>query len=161
MLGMKGWKRAALFIGIMGLASCPARADTFELRSLRVDAIRFFDGGHDPLLTESGQEGRGLGAQLDLHMDVDVFRYFFWNSTVHSLADRRIFAGDEAGQFRLINLQMQFGLRLFSVLDIYYWHSSAHLLDTTYTAGHWPVQDGVGITLKIYESPAPPESLLP
>lgn len=146
----------AVVAAVLGFLGFPrsAAADGLELQSVRVDYIRFFDGAHDPLITQNGQKGRALGAQLDLHVDVDVLRYFFWNSTVHSLTDRRMHNGEEAGQFREVNLQMQFGLRLLSVLDVYYWHSSTHLLDATYTGGHFPVQDGLGLTLKLYQAPA-------
>jgi len=146
----------AVVAAVLGFLGFPrsAAAEAIELQSVRVDYIRFFDGAHDPLITQNGQENRGLGAQLDLHVDVDLFRYFFWNSTVHSLTDTRLEGGDGAGQFREVNLQMQFGLRLFSVLDLYYWHSSEHLLDAVYTGGHWPVQDGLGFTLKLYQAPS-------
>jgi hypothetical protein len=143
----------AAVLGVL-LISRAAAADVMELRSARVDYIHFFDGGHDPLITQNGQENRALGIQLDLHVDVDVLRYFFWNSTVHSVTDKRIYTGDAAGQFREVNLQMQFGLRVFPVLDVYYWHSSAHMLDNIYTGGHWPVQDGIGATLTIYQAPS-------
>lgn len=144
----------AAVLGLLLLPRAAAAADAIELQSVRVDLIRFFDGGHDPLITQNGQEGRALGDQLDLHVDVDMFRYFFWNSTVHSLTDKRLHGGDEAGQFREINLQMQLGIRVLPVLDFYYWHSSAHVLDSVYTGGHFPVQDGLGITFKIYEAPS-------
>lgn len=154
------WKRVALAVVLALLVSCPARAEVLELRSLRVDAIRFFDGGHDPLVTQNGQKGRALGEQLDLHVDVDVLRYFYWNSTVHSVTDRRIRDSDAAGQFRTVNLQMQFGVRLFPLLSVYYWHSSTHLLDSVYTGGHWPVQDGIGACLTIYSAPTGAKPLI-
>ncbi len=129
-----------------------ADADEFhliQLEEVRVDYMNFLPGGRDPLLSYNGLPNRAPGKELDVHIDSTIANYFYWNNMIHSTTD--VYTDTRKDdQFRVIGLNMELGVRLTSWLDVYYWHYSQHLLDTTYAYGGFPVLDAVGIHLYLY-----------
>lgn len=134
------------------LGHCDER-DGLELQEVSLHYKRFWDGGRDPLVTQNGLDGRAMDKELNLDINVDILRYFYWNNTVHSMTDRTIDGGN--GQFRVIGWNYKLGARIFPSFHIQYEHFSQHLLDTTYAHGGFPVQDSVGFVLYIYSSSSP------
>lgn len=123
-----------------------------QLDEVRVDYMSFFSKGRDPMITNNGLPDRELGKLLDMQISTTVLKYGYWRSLVHSYTDA-VMNSEGGSQFRSVGLNMELGIRLFSQLDIFYWHYSQHLLDTTSDKiGGFPVQDAVGIHLYLYSS---------
>jgi hypothetical protein len=140
-------------ICLLLLITPAALADEFkliELDELRVDYIDFFPSGRDPLITHNGLTNRELGKLLNVEIKTTLLKYGYWRSLVNSMTDAYSDTHRD-GQFRLVGLQMELGLRVAPFLDVYGWHHSQHLLDHPSTAiGGFPVQDGIGIRLYIF-----------
>lgn len=119
------------------------------LDELRVDYISFTQGGRDPLISDIGLPNREIGKLLDLNVNTTILNYFYWRSLIHSYSDAYSNT-HENGQFRVVGLNMELGLRLTHFLDVYGWHYSQHVLDTGPIRSGFPVQDGIGIHLYIY-----------
>ncbi len=115
-----------------------------KLRELSVDFFQYWPGGTNVLVTDNGMPDRHLDKDLDLTMKTDVFGFCFWNSRIHSTTDKD---SNGSGQFRLVGLELDFGFRPWSWLDVYLEkHHSQHEMDY---AGPWhfPVQDQIGFRL--------------
>ena len=123
-----------------------------ELREVSVDFKQFFDGANYPLITNNGL-GQALDKELNLNIKTDILNYFYWDSTIHSMTDKRLYS-DKAGQFRLIGLEFGFGLRVSSTLEVGYYHYSQHLLDAEFP-WHFPVVDAVQVKIYLYRDKAP------
>jgi hypothetical protein len=121
-----------------------------ELDEIRVDYMKFADGGRDPALTNGTD--RELGMLLDLNVHTTLFKYGYWRTLVHSYTTNYADT-HKPDQFKLIGLNMELGVRVTNWLDIYYSHYSQHLLDMPSEAiGGYPMNDGVGIHLYIYSN---------
>ena len=117
-----------------------------ELDELKVQYIDYFKGGRDPLIS---LPNRQLGKQLNLSFNSTLFDYFYWNSLIHSSTDE--IPDTSSGQFRVVGLEMQLGVRITNYFNLYLHHHSQHSLDTTLPFG-FPVQDGVGLEIIIFSN---------
>lgn len=128
----------------------------FELQEVYVTYRSFLPGGTEPMITQNpALPDRALGNELDLTVNINLFKYLYWNNTVHSLTDRQAGAPTDPGQFRMVGLEMGLGIdlmRLWEVLPVSvgYAHYSRHVLDAPYGLGHSPVEDSIEIKLHIY-----------
>lgn len=116
------------------------QAPAIELRSLAVHYQWFDSSNRIPDL-----DGFKAKEGLALSMETDLFWRFYWNSSIMSLTD--------AGQYRLVGLNMHLGARVTDSLSVEYEHFSKHLLDHGdggYPAGKFPVQDSVGVVWTLY-----------
>jgi hypothetical protein len=119
-----------------------------ELHDVAIEYRRFVDDGRDTLIYPHVHK-----EALNLSVDMDVLRYFYWDNTIHSLTDQ--------SQYRGIGLELSFGIRLNDSWAVQYHHYSQHVLDEPiHTLPRFPVEDSVGIVFKLYTSPNPRRSLL-
>ena len=148
-----------------GCANTRVKPESFqvvELREVSVDIIHALPGGTDPLITQNQNlTPRGIGNHLELLMDTSLFRYFYWDSRIHSTTDIVIDQDGttSAGQFREVGLEMRLGVQLFEGARLGYYHHSVHLLDTDYSGGHFPVEDGLEFKFTIFRSNTRPKSV--
>ena len=142
-----------VFFILLSLLSSISYAEEFhfvDLDEVSVKYISFFPGGRDPLITNNGLLDRELGKLLNLNIKTTIFKYGYWNSLVHSYTDAYSTTHFD-GQFRSVGLNMELGIRITPFLDVFAWHYSQHLLDTSsINVGGFPVQDGIGINLYLY-----------
>lgn len=146
--------------GTMLLSSDSRSSEWLELQKVDLTYRSFFPGGTDPLITENPSlPGRTLGKELDLEVNSNVFDYFYWNSTVHSMTDE-VFSSDglssNPGQFRMVGLEIGIGVDLRKVsselpVSIGYYHYSRHVLDATYGSGPFPREDALEVKVHIYD----------
>lgn len=134
-------------------------ADWLELQKVDLDYKSYYPGGVDPLITENPSlPGRTLGKALNLEVNTNIFDYFYWNSTIHSMTDE-VFNADGSsnpGQFRMVGLEMAVGIDLRTVygelpVSIGYYHYSRHVLDTDNGLGPFPREDALEIRIHIYD----------
>ena len=137
---------AALFFSYLLYEQPAPAAELIQLRELSITARQFLPGGSYPPITDNGLPDRQLDKELGLHMDVDVLRYGYWTSDIHSMTDR---TSTGRGQFRLVGLEFGAGIRLAPGLELGYWHYSAHELDGI-SPWHFPLQDAVQFKFYIY-----------
>lgn len=132
--------------------------EIFELRQVEVTYRSFFGGGYDPLITQNPyQPNRALGKELNLQVNTDLGYLLYWNNTIHSMTDHEV--GTNSGQFRMVGLEIQLGVDIRKIVpevpvSIGYYHYSRHLLDTEWGLGHWPVEDGIELKLRLYDHPS-------
>lgn len=120
----------------------------FELEEIRIDYMQFRPGSRDPLINQL--PNRELGNLLDLNITTSLFKYGYWKSLVHSYTDQ--YADSHSfGQYRVIGLNMEVGVRLTSFLDVFAWHYSQHTLDNVSYPGGFPVQDAYGIHIYLLD----------
>jgi len=132
----------------LALALCPFQAvasdwSAVQLHDAYVQYTRYFDGGRYPLITNAGNPEGRLGHELNLSLNLDIFKYGLWDSTVHSMTDQ--------SQFRLVGLESRLGARITPNVEINYYHYSQHSLDYSFPWG-FPVQDGVQLRLYFQKS---------
>ena len=122
-----------------------------ELEEASITLNQFLPGGSYPLITENGLSNRALDKELNLNLNMSVFKYGFWDNRIHSMTDSG--TNGDRGQFRLIGWNFKLGVHLGKRFDIYYEHFSQHLLDAQFKWGRFPVQDSIGIKLILYRRP--------
>lgn len=121
-----------------------------DLNEIKLTYIDYFPGGRDPIISNNGLPNREPGKLLDASITTDVLKYGYWRSLVHSETDSYVDTKKD-GQFRLVGLNMEIGVHVTPAIDVFYWHYSKHLLDTTSdNIGGFPVEDGVGINITIF-----------
>lgn len=131
----------------------PVRADWLEIDSATVTYRSFLPGGSDPLITQNPyQANKAMGKELNLDLNMDLFKYLYWNNTIHSMTDQPVNASD--GQFRMIGLEFGLGVDLRRVsrqlpFSFGYYHYSRHLLDTA-SPTHFPVLDAIEFKIYLY-----------
>lgn len=130
------------------LSATMALADyhLIDLQEVSVDAIQFFDGGNDPLITWNGLH-HNVDKQIDLNINLKVSEVLYWDNKIHSMTDSNPAGG---GQFRLIGWNFRFGVTLSEYLQVGYYHFSQHLLDYQLPGGAFPVLDGIEVRWKLY-----------
>lgn len=137
-----------------------SHADDFgflDLRELSVDAKSYYPGGHYPLITDNKiPGGRSLDKELNLSIKTDMLKYFYWDSTVHSMTDKTL--DGYHGQFRLIGLEFGVGLRISSSVEFGYYHYSEHLMDAS-LPWHFPVRDALQLKVFLYRTKGERDSL--
>jgi hypothetical protein len=114
-----------------------------ELKEVYVDYLSFFKGGRDPLITQNGLRDKHLDKELNLNLNMNLFKYGYFNSMIHSMTDKD---SADHGQFRLVGLKFETGIRLTNWIEVGYHHFSQHLLDYN-SPNAFPVQDAVQIRL--------------
>lgn len=132
------------------LAAQTSNADDFKLldvSELSVTYKNFLDGGRDPLITSNGLSGKEPGLGLELRFTVDVLKYLYVANQVHSMTDSGL--DGTGGQFRTVGWEYECGLRVAPFLNVFFYHHSQHLLDTTYQHDAYPVQDAFGFRLNL------------
>lgn len=155
---------AALICFLIGVA-CIAWAtladarefQLIELKELTVGYRDFLDGGYRPTLNGNGLENRTLGKEVNLFMNVDFGRYFFWNNRIHGASDE-VVGTQGKGQFRDVGWQFWLGFRPLKILTVEYEHHSQHMLDHA-SPDRFPVEDSVGIKIHIFRDSKPSETL--
>lgn len=137
------------------LIASPAQSwELIEAKRVDLTYIDFFEGGRDPLVTQNGLPGRGLGKRVSLNLDVDVATVFYFNNYVHGTTDKNLASG--GGQFRKVGWQSEIGVRISPQFEAFFTHHSQHVMDTPYLIGdRWPCEDGVGFRIKLLGSPKP------
>jgi hypothetical protein len=121
----------------------------FGLRDASVQYKHFTSPGRDPLFLQNSPPAR----ELNLNLNLTLLRYGFINNTVHSMMDEN--------QFRIIGWKYQLGVQLSQSLSVQYEHFSRHHLDREYKFDRFPVEDSLGITLRLYGNQQPREGVLP
>lgn len=149
----------AMILGFL-LATSLARAGDFQLlylNELSFDVKSYMDGGHYPTITDNGlYGGRLLDKELNLTVKTDIMRYFYWDSTIHSMTDRT--KDKQHGQFRTVGLEFGFGVRLSSSVEFGYYHFSEHMLDASFP-WHFPVRDAVQLKVYLYRAKGERETI--
>lgn len=129
--------------------------DLFQVREMNVIYRKFDSGGTDPLITQNPNvPNRALNEEIDLQVNTDLLKYFYWDNTIHSMTDQTLQGGQ--GQFRMIGLEWGLGVDLSRVwkalpVSIGHYHYSQHILDGTWGYGHFPVVDALEIKLQLYK----------
>jgi hypothetical protein len=145
----KLWARMALaaVIGYAALLALMPEADAFDiikLDSLSVEYRKIDKSARDPLFYNSTPK-----ESVDLVMNMDILRYFFWDNRVHSMTN--------SAKYEMVGWNPTLGLRLLETksgvgLEVLYEHYSKHLLDDVYPYQKFPVQDSIGFNLYIYRA---------
>jgi hypothetical protein len=114
-------------------------AQAVELRDLSIDYDDFHDGSRIAEMPGfKPKEG------LAVNVKIDLLGPIYWNNRVHAVTD--------PGQYRLIGLKFELGVRVFESLDIEYRHHSQHLIDAVGPT-KFPVEDSLGVHWTIYQAP--------
>ena len=153
---IKAYAIAFIALFLLFLLSGYVKADSMSIEELSVQYKHFLSGGSHPLITENGLSGKTLDKELNLTLNTNIFKYVYFNNFVHSMTDKNV--DGSQGQFRLIGWQYAIGAHLSSALDVGYYHFSQHLLDTTYSHGHFPVENAIELKLYLIR-PKPNEGL--
>jgi len=109
-----------------------------EIRDLSLE-YRIFQQGSILHELPGNFEPRG---ELNLDFELQVLGPIVWRNRVHSLIDQ--------SQFRLVGWNFALGLEITSWLEINWEHFSKHLLDAAYPDRHFPVQDSVGVRIRLF-----------
>ena len=121
-----------------------------ELEKLRIDYMWYKPGSRNPLITQNAyQPNRTMTSYLGADITTTVLKYGYVNTLVHSAVDGGL--DGSWGQYRLIGLQVELGVRLLPFLDLFMYHHSQHLLDTEYSYGRFPSEDAFGIHVNIFD----------
>jgi hypothetical protein len=128
-----------------------AKADNFpfQLQDVYLDYQHETTVGFDPVLQTLNDPNVTLNNHLDLHLDLDVFKYFYWNNKINTTSDQ--------SNFRVIGWEYALGVRLFPFLEAGYFHHSQHILDMP-DVQHFPLENAIQIKLIFYDK-NPKESL--
>lgn len=124
-------------------------ADQFEgitLREVSIDYRSYFPGGTDAILKTTNIPNQQLDKKLDLHVNMDVLEYLYWDNMISSTTDKYPNGG---GQFRVVGWNFRFGIRITNNIQLGYFHYSQHLLDVLGTQ-HFPVEDAIQFKITIY-----------
>ncbi len=90
---------------------------------------------------------------VELSLDTDVLRYFYFDSSVLGIQDE--------SQYRGISFTSHLGVRLFDWLRIEHEHNSQHVLDGQIaTLPRFPVYDSITAIFTIYRGRPPQRSSL-
>ena len=129
-----------------------AKADSYvELDEVSISYKHFFDGGHDPLITQNGLDAKSLDKEVSLVLNTDIFGYLYWKNTVVAMTDRG--TNGDRGQFRLVGLNYKVGVRVTRDFNVQVEHFSKHLLDAQYAYGHFPLQNSIGFVWYLHGAP--------
>jgi hypothetical protein len=135
-----------LAIGTL-LHGCSAYAavEPFKMQRTYINYKDILKNGHNPLMTG----GSVATKEINLHLDTDVFKYFYYNNMIWSLWDQH--------QVRWIGWNFKIGARVLPFLDLQYEHFSKHILDKEYPfrwpeGQRFPVEDSIGFNLYLYRA---------
>jgi hypothetical protein len=96
---------------------------------------------HDPVLLEL-PNNIGKDA-IALNMNLALLGPLYWDNQVHMI---NAYPGPSP---KWVGWLFETGLR-FQVLDVFYRHHSQHAMDGVGPLGRFPVQDALGVRVKIY-----------
>jgi len=138
---------------LLFLISASARAEVgspFELKELYLEHHKFNPGGRNPLINKNGL-GKTIDREVSLYFNLGVFKYAFFDNQIYSLVDRN-YDQTHSLQFRLIGWKADFGIHLFSFLDIGAHHFSKHQLDHNADnyLGKFPVEDSWFVRINFF-----------
>jgi hypothetical protein len=108
-----------------------------EARELSLTYRKFHDSSRHPLLYRTKPD-----SGIDLDVNMDIARYFFWDNKIHALMDQH--------QYRLVGWNFKVGLRVFQSLEVQYEHHSQHLLEDRYPYAPYPLEDSIGFKLILF-----------
>lgn len=157
---VRAWKLGLLWLvlvvlGLILYNSPIAEAgQVFDIKEVSVTYRSFFPGGTDPMITDNPyQPNKALDKELDLAVNMEVFQYFYWNNTIHSMTDKGL--DGSPGQFRMVGLETGLGIDFRSIWALIpasmgYYHYSRHELDTSAPV-HFPVLDAIELKLYLYQ----------
>lgn len=136
----------------------PDELHVLSLRTLSINAKDFAVNGRDPLVTSNGLQYRALGQEYDLGVEIDLLKYLYFNSIIHSATDRSVDPNTGAighGQFRVVGLEYGIGVDLRRLeanipVTFGYYHYSQHELDNTLSYGY-PVKDAIEFKVYLYQ----------
>lgn len=112
-----------------------------DLKELNVNYKRFVSDGRDPLIYPYVHK-----EAINLDVNMDLFNVFYW--------DNRILSVTDDAQYRGVGLNVKLGLRITQSLSLQYEHLSQHVLDDkVQRMDKFPVEDSIGLVLKIYQAP--------
>lgn len=111
-------------------------ADVLELQEVDV-TYKNYIYARDPLFFQGPPKDH-----LSLNVNTDVLKYMYWNTYVHGTSDD--------AQYRRVGLNMTLGARITSMFNVQYEHHSQHLLDSTYPHMKFPVEDSIGVKIKLF-----------
>lgn len=116
-----------------------AEVPVMHLRELALDYQNFIDEGRDLLLyPETHKES------LAVDMKIDLLGPLYWNNLIA--------ATTTDAQYRTVGLTSELGAHVFSRLDVFYRHTSIHLLDRAHSyLPKFPVYDAVGVRITLYK----------
>lgn len=118
-----------------------------ELNRAGFEYGRFINDGQDVLIYPRKHKD-----VINLKLDMDVLSFLYWNNTLMGMTD--------TGQFRAVSWEYQLGLRVSDMLSVQYKHRSQHILDAVQPyLPTFPLEDSVGVSLKVYSSPNPRRSI--
>lgn len=152
---------ALILINLLSSVSFAEDHHVIELQKLELNAVKYFPGGVDPLLTQNPNlPSRTLGYKFEIHIDTTLLSYLYWNSRVFSSTDQVINPDESTsgGQFRDVGLEFHLGVNITENLRFGYRHLSQHVLDANY-GNAFPREDGLEINLILFNNPNKPNSL--
>jgi hypothetical protein len=114
-------------------------APSIELNSLAIKWRSYLSPGRDALIYPHEHKDA-----IELSVDMDVLRYFYWDSRVYGITDN--------SQYRAVGLNAHIGLRFTDSFRAEYEHTSEHLLDDVHSfMPKFPVSDAFVILIDIYK----------
>ena len=142
---------AIIFFSVMLIHSGAAQASVapaIELNSLSLKWRSYLSPGRDALIFPHEHKDA-----LELGVDMDVLRYFYWDARVYGITDD--------AQYRAVGLNSHIGLRFSDTFRAEYEHTSEHILDDTHSyLPKFPVSDAFVIIIDIYKPRRERKSLL-
>lgn len=117
-----------------------------ELREASLSVRHFLPGAYDPLVNEIGVPNRELDKGIDLNLNSDFLKFFYFNNVVHTRTDRG--TDGSGGQFRTVGWNYHLGARVSPWLSVEYEHHSQHIMDAT--RSRVPLEDSLGFKLFLF-----------
>lgn len=147
--------KSLILAALLLLNPIAAKADALELEDINLQYKTFWDGGRDSDITDNGL-GHFMDKELNLQMNFNVFEYFYWDNTIHSMTDR---APNGDTQFRLVGWNYRLGLHITDYIDFGYNHFSKHFLDYQGPNG-FPLENSWELNIHLFRKHNPGRGLL-
>jgi len=130
---------------LLFLLASTATASPFQLRESWAEYHDYETGSRH--LMVDWQDGRRLSKEINLHLNTDLMKVGYFDNEIWGLMDKKKSGG--ASRFRVVGWNYRLGIRAISFLDLYYQHTSSHVLDKK-PPFKYPVTDSWGVKLWFY-----------
>ncbi len=116
------------------LPSLPANADPlFKVDNLNLEHFWYYGVTRHPWSPVAPE------SRLDLNLDISINTYLLYENNVTTLMAK--------GSHQTVEYNYKLGIRLFKEFDVYYAHTSSHVLDKEFPNA--PLQNSINLRIKI------------
>jgi len=118
-----------------------------EIKDLYIEFKQFTPDSRNPMITNNGIPNRIMDKEINLHLDMDILRYLYFENMIHSMTDAPIDGG--CGQFKVIGWNFRVGIHIWKYIDLQFEHYSQHSLDNVLPF-NFPMENSIGVKIYIY-----------